>query len=242
MSRHWLPAAVLVGAALVGGITACGGGQSPTFTAQTTAPTTTTNPVLQMSDLKSALQGATAVHVKGTVSDSGSNTVLDVQLNKDGSASGTVGMGGANYPIIMVDKVVYLQFTPDVVKSVGLDPTSAAGQKLTNKWVPSTSKLMASSDLTNSVQPLLDFNQFIGSLAQNLPPGSLKASKSDTVDGVAVMVYTESDGTAYVTTSSPHYLMRLVPSASTGSGQLDFTNWNQPVAVQAPAASDIYTG
>ncbi|HJP73365.1 MAG TPA: hypothetical protein VJ914_03805 [Pseudonocardiaceae bacterium] len=243
MSRYWLPAAVLAGAALVGGITACGG-QSPTSSgsvATTAAPTTTA--ALTANDVTSAIQSASAVHVKGTMSDSGTNVALDVQLNKDGTASGTVGIGGPNYPIVLANKVVYIQFTPDVLKSVGLSATSGPGKTIVNKWVPSTSKLMANSDLASSVQPLLDYSQFTGSIVQSMPSGAMKPGKSDTVDGTPVQQYTMSDGTpADIATSSPHYLIRLLPGPTDGAGQLDFTNWNQPVAVTAPSASEIYTG
>jgi hypothetical protein len=242
MSRHWLPAAVLVGAALVGGITACGS-QRPTSSAPATTAAPTTTTAVQASDLKSAMQSASAVHVKGTMSDSGTNIALDVQLNKNGTASGTIGIGGPSYPIVLANKVVYIQFTPDVLKSVGLSATSGPGTAIVNKWVPSTSKLMAGSDLTSSVQPLLDYNQFTGSIIQNMPSGAMKPGKSDVVDGTPVMLYTMSDGTpADIATSSPHYLMRLLPSPTDGAGQLDFTNWNQPVTVPAPAAGEIYTG
>lgn len=246
MSRYWLPAAVLAGAALVGGITACGG-QSPASSGSAAAATTTAAPTtttaITASDVKSAIQSASAVHVKGTMSDSGTNVALDVQLNKDGTASGTIGIGGPNYPIVLVNKVVYIQFTPDVLKSVGLSATSGPGKTIENKWVPSTSKLMASSDLTSSVQPLLDYTQFTGSISQSMPAGAMKPGKSDTVDGTPVVQYTMSDGTpADIATSSPHYLMRLLPGPTDGAGQLDFTNWNQPVTVTAPSASEIYTG
>lgn len=242
MSRQWLPAAVLIGAALVAGTAACGG-QRPIASA--IAPTTTAAPVvIQVSDVKTAMQSASAVHVKGTMTDSSSNISLDVQLNNNGTASGTIGMGGASYPIVLADKVVYIQFTADVVKSAGLDATSGPGKTLVNKWVPSTSPLMSGSDLGTSVAPLLDYNQFITQIVQHIPSGTMKRGKSDVVDGTPVTDYTMSDGTpAAIATSTPHYLMQLKPSPSDGgSGELDFTGWNQPVPVQAPSKSEIYSG
>jgi len=242
MSRQWLPAVFLLGA-VVAGTAACGGSQNTSANTGATTPPAAP-PAVQASDVKTAMQGASAVHVKGSITDSGTKIAVDVQLNKDGSASGTIAAGGPNIPIVLANKVIYLQFTPDVMKANGIDAASAAGQKLANKWVPSTSKLMAGSNLATSVQPFLDYNQFIGALAQNMPAGALKAGKSDTIDGTPVVLYTFSDGTpADVAVSSPHYLMRMLPGgADHGSGQLDFTNWNQPVAVHAPPAGEIYTG
>jgi hypothetical protein len=139
---------------------------------------------LQASDVETAIQNASAVHVKGTMAEGGSTIGLDVQINKAGTASGTISIGGPSYPIIYADKVVYIQFTPDVIKASGLDPASAAGKLLANKWVPSTSKVLAGSGLASSVQPLLDYTQFVGEIGKNMPSGPLKVGKSDTVDGV----------------------------------------------------------
>ena len=135
MSRHWLPAALVLGATLIAG-TACSTQGSPTASPSTT--TSKAAPVAakpaSLSDIKSAIQGASAVHIKGTMTDSGTTVSLDMQLNKDGSASGTVGEGGPNFPIVLTKKVVYIQFTADVMKGNGIDPTSAAG-KLDRKSV-----------------------------------------------------------------------------------------------------------
>lgn len=242
MSRHWLPA-VLLGAAVVAGTAACGSQNASSGGSAATTTTTAPPAAVQAADIKTAMQNASAVHVKGSITDSGSKVSVDVQLNKDGTASGTIADGGPNIPIVLANKVIYLQFTPDVMKGNGIDATSAAGMKLANKWVPSTSKLMAGSGLATSVQPFLDFSQFIGSLAQNMPTGALKAGKSDVINGTPVVLYTFPDGTpADIATSSPHYLIRLLPGPKDGAGQLDFTGWNQPVAVQPPPASEIYTG
>ena len=248
MSRHWLPAVLVLGATLVATTTACSQ-NSTTGTAGaavTTAATTTpaAPAAAQIPGLvKAATSGASAVHVKGTVTDSGTTVTLDLQLNKDGSGSGTMVAGGQNLHVIAVKGVDYLQFTADLMKANGIDATSAAGKLLLNKWVPSTSQLMSGSDLVGSMKQVLDYNTFIGNIASQMPPGAPKPGKSDTVNGVPVVLYTFSDGTlADVATTSPHYLMRLAPGKAEGSGQVDFTNWNQPVAITAPPASEIYNG
>ena len=243
MSHYRLPGVLLLGAVMVAGTAACGSQNASSGGSAATTTTTAPPAAVQVADVKSAMQNATAVHVKGSITDSGTKISVDVQLNKDGTASGTIADGGPNIPIVLSGKVIYLQFTPDVMKANGIDATSAAGQKLANKWVPSTSKLMSGSNLATSVQPFLDYTQFIGSLAQNMPAGALKAGKSDVINGTPVVLYTFPDGTpADVATSSPHYLVRLLPGPTDGAGQLDFTGWNQPVAVHAPPASQVFSG
>jgi hypothetical protein len=241
MSRHWLPFAIVLGTTTLVALTACGT-SSPSGT-PAAAPITTAAPAAVMNQVKTAINGASAVHIKGSVTDSGSTVTLDLQLNKDGSASGTLGEGGMNIPIIATKAADYLQFTTDLMKSSGVTATSAAGKLMLNKWVPSTSPLMSSSDLVSSIKPLLDYTSFIGTLADQIGGDKAKLGRTTTVNGTAVQLYTLTDGTeAAIATATPHYLMRLVPAASQGGGQLDFTNWNVPVTVTAPPAAQIYSG
>lgn len=245
MSRRWLPAVVLMSAAVVAGTAACGGSTTGSGSAAPPAGMTTTSApaALRASDVTSAITNATAVHVKGSMADSGTTITMDMQINTGGTASGTISVGGPSYPVIYVDKVVYIQFTPEVIKAAKIDPSSAAGRLLKNKWVPSTSKTMAGSDLASSVEPLLDYPQFAAEITRNIPAGPVRAGQSETVDGTPVVRYTFSDGTpADIATTSPRYLMRLLPGPKDGPGQMDFTGWSQPVPVTAPPAGEIFAG
>jgi hypothetical protein len=244
MSRHRLPLAIVLGATTMVALTACGAGSSSGTPAAAGSVAPTTPPPAQvMNQVKTAITGASAVHIKGKVTDSGSTVSLDIQLNKDGSASGTLGEGGMNIPIIATKQADYLQFTADLMKSSGVTATSAAGKLMLNKWVPSTSPLMSGSDMVSSIKPLLDYTSFISTLGSQIAGDNAKIGKTSTVNGTAVQLYTLSDGTtAAIATSTPHYLMELVPAASQGGGQLDFTNWNQPVTITAPPAAQIYSG
>jgi len=245
MSRHWLPAVLVLGAALAAS-TACGSQNPPAATPPATTTTAAASAATLVSDIKSASQNASAVHIKGTVTGSGSGSgkiSVDLQLNKDGSASGQLQESGQDLHIISVKGVVYVAFTASLMKGNGIDLNSAAGKLLLNKWVASTSKMLAGTDMVSGVKPLLDYSTFIGGMTQQIPAGTPKAGKADVVNGTPVQLYTFSDGSmADVATASPHYLTRLIPAAADGAGQVDFTNWNQPVAVSPPPASQIYSG
>lgn len=232
--------AVTLGVALAA-VTACSTAGTPTAAGQTTAAMPAPGQIL--STTKQAATGASAVHIKGAFTDSGDHVALDIQLNKsDGSAQGTITEGGTTVPLILTNKVYYIEFTPALMSASGIDPTSAAGKLLDNKWVPSNSKVLSGTDMVSGLSPLTDYNSFIPTLFGQLD-GTPKQSGTDNVNGSAVAVYTFSDGTkADIASSTPHYLMRLVEPASEGKGQLDFTGWNQPVAVSAPPASQIYNG
>ncbi|HEY3751937.1 MAG TPA: hypothetical protein VGL80_22365 [Pseudonocardiaceae bacterium] len=240
MLRRRLPVILALGAALVA-ITACSTSGTPSAAAPTTAAMPAPDKLL--GTIKSAATSASAVHIKGSFTDSGSALALDVQLNKDGSSSGTIGQSGTNIPVIVANKVYYVQFTKDLMSSNGISPTSQAGQLLLNKWVPSTAKMLAGSGMVDGLKQAVDFNSLVPNLFGQLSGDTPKESGTATVDGIPVHVYTFSDGSkADIGSASPHYLIRLSEPPSDGKGQLDFTGWNQPVKIAAPAAGDIYSG
>lgn len=56
---------------------------------------------------------------------------------------------------------------------------------------------------------------------------------------VALLVFRTADGsTADVAAASPHYLAGMADS----SDVFDFAGWDQPVAVTAPSAAELYSG
>ena len=157
------------------------------------------------------------MHIKGSFTDSGDALALDVQLNKDGSASGTIGESGTNVPVIVANKVYYVQFTKDLMSSNGISPTSQAGQLLLNKWVPSTAKMLAGSGMVDGLKQAVDFNSLVPNLFGQLSGDTPKDSGTATVDGIPVHVYTFSDGSkADIGSASPHYLIRLSEPPSAG--------------------------
>jgi hypothetical protein len=95
--------------------------------------------------------------------------------------------------------------------------------------------------MVSGLKPLLTYDSFVNAMfAQTSEVPTLTGT--DVVADTPVLVYESRDGsTVYVTKASPHYLLRMSAPAS-GSGQLDFTGWNKPVAVSAPPANQIYSG
>lgn len=234
-----LSAAVTLGAALVA-VAACSSQGTPTAASTSTMPA----PAQVIDSAKSAIASATAVHIKGSIAEGKDNVALDLQLNKDGSASGTIGEGGTAIPLIVADKVYYVKFTQAVLQHLaGLSATSDAGKLLLDKWVPSTSKMLSGSDMVSGLKPLLDYKSLFNDMLNQAGSDAPKDAGTDTVNGTDVHVYTLADGTKLeVTSTSPYYPVRVIAPKSEGTGQLDFTGWSQPVKVSAPPASEIYTG
>jgi hypothetical protein len=232
---------VLVGVGVAAMVTACSGGQTstpPATTSAAPAPVAGALPGNQVQPaVKAAFQGATAVHVKGTLNNGSGSLTLDLQLNRDHSASGTVSEGGPAIPLRVVQGIDYLQFTPQVISGSGNAGVRQAGAALRNKWVPGTSRL--ASDVVDSLTGLLDYDSFLQNMfsVQSQVPN---ATTTDVVDDVPVVVYEAADGASVsVAKAAPHFLMRLT-APSTGSGELDFTDWNKPVPVTAPTSAQLY--
>lgn len=241
MFRTRLSAAVLLSATVVTLTAACATSGTPT--AAPPAPSTPAMPSADkvLSVVKTSANNASAVHVKGNIVDSGAKVSLDVQMNKDGSASGTIGQDGQNFNLIIANGTDYVQFTKDLLSASGLDATSEPGSLLLNKWVSSKSKLLAGSGMEDTFKQM-SFNSFVSSVFSDFDGERAKASGTSTVDGVPVGIYKAQDGTAYVSTSTPHYLIRMVEAPSDGNGQIDFTGWDKPVRVDPPSAAEIYSG
>lgn len=244
MTRLRFSVALVLGAALAT-TAACSSRVTPTAVS---GPATTTTaelpaPANLLATVRSAAQSASAVHVTGSFADSGDHVSVDMQLNKDGSASGTVGLGASTFPLLVVDKVYYIQFTRNVMANNGISPSSAAGKVLLNKWVPSNAKGMDLGDLVTSLKPATDYDTFIPMIFDQIKSANdtPKPTGTDTVNGIPVQVYTFSDNSeADVATAAPHYLVELAEPPSEGKGKLDFTGWDQPVKVSAPPAKEIF--
>jgi hypothetical protein len=240
MFRRRLSAALTLGAALVA-VTACSSPATPSAAPTTTAASMPA-PAQVVGSIKSAVAGSTAVHMKGNLVLSGSAVGLDLQLSKDGSASGTISEGGATVPLIVVNKVLYMQFNSNMLSQSGLSPTSDAGKLLLNKWVPSTSQLVSRTKLSD-LSPLLDYQALLTDALNQAGSEVPKAAGTETVDGVDTHAYTFGDGTRInIASSSPHYPIRLTAPKAQGPGQVDFTNWSQPVKISLPASADMYSG
>lgn len=245
MSRRLLPVVLVLGAALAVG-TACSSGSSSTpAPSGSSVPTHAPPPGALAGDqvenaAKTAFEGASAVHIKGQLNTQSGTLQMDLQLNKDNTASGTISEGGATIPLIAVDGKYYVQFTPDVISKSGNPAATSVQAALANKWVPSTSKL--ASGMVDSLKGLLSYNDFLTNMFGQPGTQIPKATTADVVNNTPVVVYEASSGSAvYLAKSSPHYLMRMT-APSSGSGQIDFTNWNKPVPIKAPTAAQIYSG
>lgn len=183
-----------------------------------------------------ATQQASAVHVRGALNTDGARIKLDLQLNQD-SAGGSVEKDGAVIPLVRLGDVTYLQVSESVVTMAGLSPTTKPGSLLKDKWVTSQSRL--GSAMAADFKEFLAYRGFVDNTVGQLRSSTFTDSGTDTVNGTRVLVFRSPEGVVDVAASEPHYPVRI---ADPQHGTLDFTGWNQTVAVTAPPAKDLYSG
>jgi hypothetical protein len=243
MSRCVVPVVVgLLGFALVAcsGSPASAGAAGPSSVVPKAVSVPGAPPGNQVTGLvRAAFQGATAVHIKGTLVNSTGSLSLDLQLNKDNTAAGTIAEGGPSIPLVAVNGKYYVQFTQQVIAEAGNATLSQAAPGLAGKWVSSDASI--ASNMVSGLKPLLTYDSFVASMFSQVSEVPTLTG-TDVVAGSPALVYESADGsTVYIARSSPHYLLRMTAPAN-GSGELDFTGWNKPVPVSAPPADQIYTG
>ena len=226
---------------------AAGGVTTPGAAAATSAAANTSNVGLSSAALtaamKTALTSATAVHVKGTVTEGGQSISMDVQLNGDGSGAGTFTIGTDQFPFIAAGGTTYIELTSGLASLAGLSTSSGPAALLLNKWVPSTNPQISS--FTDNLSTDLSLTAFIKS--NETSGDTFTADGTSTVGGVPTAQYKDSNSnpppTVFefsVPATGPALPMQEV-GTGTSSGTIDFT-WNEPTKVTPPPANQIYSG
>lgn len=203
------------------GLSGCGAG-----TAGTGATAGGSNAGLSQSELLarlgSALGGVSAMHMKGSVSESGSTVTVDMQLNRDGSAQGTMVSNGTTLPLIVVGGITYMQTTPSQSAA-----TAGAGS-----WTKSSGSDNSTTSFDLMVQNLDSPSAY-----------SYTYQGTSTVGGLAVAQYSEEavgggvDKVLSIPLTGP-----ALPVSVDGGARGSFTfAWDQPTRVVAPPAADVAT-
>lgn len=223
---------------------ACGGGSSPSSAdtklspvapATTASPTPTDNGVATKSAKEilaavgTSLQHATTVHVHGNIPMGGKVGRFDLRIGTNtaqGTMSTPVKTSMVPIEIIAVQGKIYIK-SRELWKAVG---GSAAEQLIGDRWglLPATGSASFKSFTT--------LKGMAGSLLK--PKGKISRGGTRTINGQPTIALKDSDGAImYVATTGEPVVVRLVPPPSKAKPNeyLDFTEWNAPLTVTAPA-------
>lgn len=208
------------------GVAACGGSSGGGGSSDNGISSKSPDQIV--SAVNAAVNGVNSVHVAGSVSNSGSQTTLNLNLLNGKGGKGSMSQAGLAFKIVAVGNQVYINGSNAFWAKFG---GSAAAKLLSGKWLkaPATGQLSSIASLTN-VHTL--FNQLLSS------HGKLAKGSTTTVNGQKVIAVndTTNGGTLYVATTGKPYPIELNKSGSDG-GKITFDQFNQAVTLAAPANS-----
>jgi hypothetical protein len=186
---------------------------------------------------QSATRHAHSVHFVAHVEESGKVTDVDFRLNDKHRVVGTFAVGGANLQVRLVGQYIYVKADRTFwQQSVG----TAAAQLLTGKWL----KAPVSDPNFGSFSDLASFDAIATKVLKSSGKFTRVAGKS--VAGQRTVGLHDAGGsggdkgTLYVSDASPAFPLLVLPDQSASSqGRVTFSEWNEPVTVNAPPSSQV---
>jgi hypothetical protein len=175
---------------------------------------------------KAAADGASSVHIAGSLSSNGSPITLDMYLVSGTGGRGQLSENGLSFELIVVDDSIYIKGSPAFYSHFG---GSAAAQLFHGKWL----KAPANSGELASLASLTDLSKLIDQALTNT--STLAKGATTTVAGQPAVELTDpaKDGSIYVATTGKPFPVQLVKRGAE-SGKVTFSGWNQPVSLAPP--------
>lgn len=210
-----------IGLAAIGAVLLAGWG-SPGSSAPARTPAQT------IAQMKTAVNAANSVHLRGVLRNGGRAVGLDIGLLRSGEFAGTITDNGV--PLILTDTggKIYVKATPAFLKQLKVSP--ALCSLMCGKYVELTAAQSAALAGNFTMRKLL------ASLTGSLP--KFADAGTTTVRGQKVQVLRAADGSMLdVAATGTPYPLRAVGKAH--KGQIDFAQWNSVPRPVAPPASKV---
>jgi hypothetical protein len=219
MARRTALTALCIAALSSGLLSACGGSSGNGIESKPAAEI--------LSSAISAAKSAKSVHVSGAGTSEGSKVKIDLELDGEKGAKGTITKGSLSVRLIRVGARAYINGGAALYEQYG---GAEAAKLLKGKWLEASAtsgELASLNDLTNLKVLLGDIEKGHSS--------DLKKGSATTIDGQKAIAVTDAKqgGTLYIATSGKPYPVELVKTGSEG-GKFSFAEWDKPVSVSAP--------
>jgi hypothetical protein len=193
------------------------------------------------------LKAAKSLQISGNVVSSGSNVKLDLTDVAAAGCKGTVGIDtsaassssstavSGTADLIEVSSTVYMKLDASFFKN--LDLPSAVFSEVNGKYIEVTSK----SELANFAQ-LCDPSNLASGFDKEVT-GFVKDGTA-TINGQPAEAFKQpthsGSGIVYISQSATPEIIRL--HGPSNEGQINFTDYNAPVTITAPPASEVVQG
>lgn len=175
---------------------------------------------------KKAAEGASSVHVVGSVENAGTLISLDLRIQQGKGAKGTISEGPLSFELIKVADSVYIKGSSAFYSHFA---GGEAAKLLQGKWLQAP----ASSGEFQTLGGLTDIHTLLGTVQ-----GTLAKGDTTTVAGHKVIAVkdTTKGGVLYVATTGKPYPIQIAKNGS-GGGKVNFEDWNAAVSISAPSSA-----
>ncbi|MGH8997312.1 MAG: hypothetical protein ACRDYB_14980 [Acidimicrobiales bacterium] len=223
----------LAGAFAVGGLTLAGLGTAAGAAA--TAKGTVQSAIV-------ATESATAVKFAGSITEKGTTISLNVSASASGTGQGTIGIGKGIATVRSVGGIVYFKANTAFWTQEGGAKTA---QEFSGKWVSTAATSSSGTSLSAFLNSTSFMKQVFGSKLTNsvfafAGAGRVGGKRTTIISGHDHK--NKSGGKLYIARSGKPYILRILINGKSGTGQITFSNYNQPVTPAVPpGAIDLDT-
>jgi hypothetical protein len=177
-----------------------------------------------VADAKAAALAASSVHVSGSA---GSALVINLHLVAGKGGEGRMTANGLAFDIIRIDDSAYFRGDAAFWRQFG---GNAAATLSKGKWP----KAPAATGRLASLTPLTDISKLFTAMFAS--HGTLTVGKETTIGGQPAIGIVDSSqgGTLYIATTGKPYPVAIRKS---GSGAINFDEWDKAVPLKAPSSS-----
>jgi hypothetical protein len=209
-------------------LTGCGSGSSSGNGVAAKTPTEI------VAAAKAAADGASSVHVSGSMISGSTPLTLNLNLTAGKGGRGQISSNGLSFQLIQTAGTVYISGSPAFYRHFA---GPSAAQLLQGKWL----KAPANTGEFASIASLTDLRKLVDAGLAN-SHGTLTKGATTTINGQKVIAIEDSSkagGTLYVATTGQPYPIEIAKSGTEG-GKITFGNWNASFPISAPTnAVDI---
>jgi hypothetical protein len=227
------PASSSAGAATSSSSAGAGGGGSQSGGTDPLASLTATQ-VLNEATVDT--NAASSLHVTGTVADAGQTITFNLDSAKGKGCIGTLAEGTkGSFQLILLGTTVWIKPDATFWKTSAGATDSAVLSLLEGKYLKSST---GSSGLS-SLSQICSLSNLLGQLkSTNLTKGPVS-----TASGTPVLQLSDTvtNDMAYVTDQTAPLFVRITATGANG-GTLTFSNYNAPVNIVAPPATEVIDG
>lgn len=177
-----------------------------------------------------------SVRVRGDITMGGDEISLDLATSTAGDCTGTLTLDGAEAEVLSVGGQAWFRPSEEFWTAQAGPQADQVIDLVAGRWV-----VLGEDD---GFAEFCDLDQLLDELVESDTESTYETGEQSEVDGIAVVAVesTDEDGetsTGYVAVEEPHHLVRIEKTEGEDTGTVTFTEFDEPLEVEAPADEDM---